>query len=149
MVISLTGLLFDLTMASIKNLLLQTHLNQTIIALNSTSIFSVSTPSTTYRTVRNMANIDRPSFIAELLSVSEFLSVEKANQFHDFLHTVLDKHSALSLQKVITHDSSPWFELIRDELLKANREGRQAERKWRNTKLTIFKYLYRQARHKV
>ena len=37
-VISLTGLLFDLMMTSIENLLLQTHLNQTTIALNSTSI---------------------------------------------------------------------------------------------------------------
>ena len=59
-VISLTGLLFDLTMTSIENLLLQTHLNQTIIALNT---------STLYRTARNIANIDRPSFIAELSSV--------------------------------------------------------------------------------
>ena len=38
-VISLTGSLFDLTMTSIENLLLQTHLNQTTIALNPTSIF--------------------------------------------------------------------------------------------------------------
>ena len=38
-VISLTGMLFDLTTTSMKNLLLQTHLNQTIIALNSTSMF--------------------------------------------------------------------------------------------------------------
>ena len=38
-VVSLTGLLFDLTMTPIGNLLLQTHLNQTIIALNPTSIF--------------------------------------------------------------------------------------------------------------
>ena len=38
-VISLTGLLFDLTMKSIENLLLQTHFNQTTIALNPTSIF--------------------------------------------------------------------------------------------------------------
>ena len=36
--ISLTGLLFDLTMTSMKNLLLQTHLNQTIIAINPTSM---------------------------------------------------------------------------------------------------------------
>ena len=36
---SLTGLLFVLTMTSIKSLLLQTHLNQTIIALNPTSMF--------------------------------------------------------------------------------------------------------------
>ena len=33
-IISLTGSLFDLTLTSIENLLLQTHLNQTIIALN-------------------------------------------------------------------------------------------------------------------
>ena len=33
------GLLFDLTMTSIENLLLQTHLNQTIIAINPTSMF--------------------------------------------------------------------------------------------------------------
>ena len=45
---------------------------------------SVSKPSTLYRTVRNIANIDRPSFIAELSSVSEFTSVENANQFCDF-----------------------------------------------------------------
>ena len=52
---------------------------------------SVSKPSTSYRTVRNMANIDRPSFNAELSSVSEFSSVEKANQVCNFLHTVLEQ----------------------------------------------------------
>ena len=110
---------------------------------------SVVKPSTLYRTVRNIANIDRPSFIAELSSVSEFSSVENANQFCDFLHTVLDKHAPPSLRKVITHSSSPWFESIRDELSIAKRERRQAERKWRKTKLTIFKDLYGQAKHKV
>ena len=110
---------------------------------------SVSKPSTLYRTVRNIANIDRPSFIAELSSVSEFSSVENANQFCDFLRTVLDKHAPPSLRKVITHSSYPWFESIRDELFIAKRERRQAERKWRNTKLTIFKDLYGQAKHKV
>ena len=110
---------------------------------------SVSKPSTLYRTVRNIANIDHPSFIAELYSVSEFSSVEKANQYSDFLRTVLDKHAHPSLPNVITHNSSPWLELIRDELFMAKRERRQAERKWRNTKLTIFKDLYRQAKHKV
>ena len=47
------------------------------------SYFIVSVPksSTTHRTVRNMANIDRPSFITELSSVSEFSSVEKVNQY--------------------------------------------------------------------
>ena len=109
----------------------------------------VSKPSTLYRTVRNIANIDRPSFIAELSSVSEFSSVENAYQFCDFLHTVIDKHAPTSLRKVITHNSSPWFELIRDDLLLAKRKRRQAERWWGNTKLTIFKDLYGQAKHKV
>ena len=96
-----------------------------------------------------MANIDRPSFIAELSSASEFSSVEKANQYCDFLRTVLDKHAPPSLQNVINHYSSPWFQSIRDELFIAKRERRQAERKWRNTKLAILKDLYRHAKHKV
>ena len=106
---------------------------------------SVSKPSTLYRTGRNIANIDRPSFIAELSSVSEFSSVENANQFCDFLRNVLYKHAPPSLRKVITHSSSPWFESIRDELFIAKRKMRQAERKWRNIKLTIFKDLYGQS----
>ena len=96
-----------------------------------------------------MANIDRPSFIAELSSVSEFSSVEKANQFCDFLRTVLDMHAPPSLREVVNHNSSPWCESIRDYLFIAKRERHQAERKWGNTKLTIFKDLYRHAKHKV
>ena len=68
---------------------------------------SVSKPSTLYRTVRNIANIDRPSFIVELSTVSEFLSVEKVNQFCNFSRTIQDKHAYPSLRKIITHNSSP------------------------------------------
>ena len=110
---------------------------------------SVSVPSTLCRSVKNIANIDRTSFIAELSSVSEFSSVESANQLCDFLRTVQNKHVPPSLRKVITHNFSPWFESIRDELFMARRERRQAERKWRNTKLTTFKDLYGQAKHNV
>ena len=85
-----------------------------------------------------MANIDRPSFSAELSNVSDFSSVEKANQYCDFLRTALDKHAPPSLRNVITHNSSPRFESTRDELFIAKRERRQEERKWRNTNLTIF-----------
>ena len=96
-----------------------------------------------------MANIECSSFIAVLPNVSEFSSVENPNQFCDFLCTVLDKHAPNYQQKVITHNSSPWFEPIRYELCMAKREIRQAERKWRNTKLTIFKDLQRQAKYKA
>ena len=70
-----------------------------------------------------MTNVDCASFIADLSSVSEYSSVEKANQYCDFLRTVLDMHAPPSLQKVITHNSSPWFESIRDELFKAKKEN--------------------------
>ena len=96
-----------------------------------------------------MGNIDRPPFIAEFTSVSDFSSIKKANQYCDFLRTVLDKHAPPSPRKVINHNSSSWFESIREELLIAKRERRQAERKWRNTKLTIFKDVYRQAKHNI
>ena len=69
-----------------------------------------------------MANIDRPSFIAELSSVSEFSSVEKTNQYCHFSRTVLDKHAPPSLRKVINHNSSPWFLSMRDELCLAKGE---------------------------
>ena len=89
-------------------------------------------------TVRNIANIDRPSFLAELSSVSDLSSIENANQFCDFLHTLLDKHAPPYLRKVTTHISSPWFESIRDELFIAKRERRQAMRKFEEHKVSYF-----------
>ena len=98
--------------------------------------------------MENIANIDCPSFNAELSSVSEFSSAEKANQFCDSLRTELDKHAPPSLQKAITHNSSPWFQSIR-ELFIAKIERHQADRKWGDKKLTILKDLYRQEKDKV
>ena len=105
------------------------------------SYVSISRLSTIYRADRNVAHIDRPSFIAELSSLSKFSSVDRTNQYCDILCTVLDNHAPTSLWKVVNHNYSPLIELIRDELFKGKRERRQAERKWRNTKLTIFKDL--------
>ena len=76
-----------------------------------------------------MANIDSPSFIVELSSATEFSSVERANQYCDILRNVLDKHAPPTQRKVINHNSSPWFESTRDELFRAERQRRQAERK--------------------
>ena len=55
---------------------------------------SVSRSSNLYRTVGNMANIDHPT------NVSEFSSVERANQYSDYLLTVQDKHARPSLRKL-------------------------------------------------
>ena len=92
----MTGLLFDLTMTSIENLLLQTHLNETTIALNPTSIF------------QSLSLLPYTGLLGTLLRL-QTSSVT--------LRSVLNKHAPPSLRKVITHSSSPWFESIRDELL--------------------------------
>ena len=136
-------------MTSIKKYIVTDSLESDHYCTKSYFNVLVSKTSTLYRAARNIAKIYRPSFIAELSGVSEFSSVENANQFCDFLRTVIDKHAPPSLRKVIIHNSSPWFESMRDELSIAKRKRRQAERKWRNTKFTIFKDLYRQAKHKV
>ena len=98
-------------------------------------------------TVWNMASNDRPSFIAELSSASEFSSVEKANQYCDFLRTLQDMHAPPSLRNDIAHNSSLRFQSIRVELFIVKKERRHAERKLRNPKVTIFKDLYGQAKH--
>ena len=75
---------------------------------------SVYETSTLCRTIRNMANIDRPSFIVDLSCVSVFSSAENANLYCDFLRTVLDKHAPPSPRTVMNHNCYPWFESIRD-----------------------------------
>ena len=87
--------------------------------------------------------------VDEHSSVSKFLSAEKANHYSDILRTVLEKHAPTFRRKCKNHISSLWFESIRDGLFMAKRERRQRERKLKNTKLTIFKDLYRQAKHNV
>ena len=82
---------------------------------------TVSKPSTLYRTVRNIANIDRPSFIADVSSVSEFSSVEKANQFCDFLRTVLDMHAPPSCPWSTMECSQPAAWTTNRSLLVASR----------------------------
>ena len=118
-----------------KNLLLQTHLSQTIIALNPNSMFQSLSLLTYTGPLGTLLTLTVHHL---MLNFPVFSSVEKANQLCDFLRTVLDKHVPHSLRKVITHNSSPSIESIRDEFFIARRERCQAERKWRNTKLTIF-----------
>ena len=62
---------------------------------------------------------------------------------------MLDKHAPAAKSRVTERMSSPWFGLFREDLLEAKRIRRQAERKWRNTNLTVFKDLYKKAKHHV
>ena len=79
---------------------------------------SVSKSSTIYWTVRNIANIVRPSFINDPLIASVIIFLWQTSTV-TFLRTVLDRHAPPFLRKVINHNSSPLFESISDEILKA------------------------------
>ena len=104
---------------------------------------SVARSCPVYRYVRNIRGIDRSAFVAdletELVGIGHSLS---ADQYNVTLLSVLDKHAPAAKSRVTERMSSPWFGLVREDLLEAKRSRRQAERKWRNTNLTVFKDLY-------
>ena len=82
----------------------------------------------------------------ELVGIGHSLS---ADQYNVTLLSVLDKHAPAAKSRVTERMSSPWFGLVREDLLESKRIRRQAERKWRNTNLTVFKDLYKKAKHHV
>ena len=123
----------------IKDLLLQTHLNQTIIALNPTSMFQSLSLLPYTGLLGTLLKLTAHHLLLNFPVFQCFHLLKNASLFSDFLRTLIDKYAPPSLRKVITHNSSPWFESIRGDLFIAKRKRRQAERKWRNTKLTIFK----------
>ena len=138
----------NLSFQSMENLLLQTHLNHTIIALNPTSTF-LSLSLLPYAGLFGTWLALTVHHILLNITVFQSFHLLKRRTSTVTLRNVLNKHSPTSLRKVINHKSSPWFESIRDELFIAKREKHQAVCKWRNTKLTTFKDLYRHAKHKV
>ena len=107
------GSLFDLTMTSIKNQLLQTHLNQTIIALNPTSMFQSLSLLPNTGLLGTLLTLTVHHLMLNFPVLQSFHLLKRRNSTVNFF-TLLDKHAPPSLQKVITHNSSPWYESIRD-----------------------------------
>ena len=132
-----------------KNLLLQTHLNQTIIALNPTSVFQSLSHLPNTRKLGTWLILTVHHSMLNFPVFQSFHLLKRRTSSVKFLRTVQDKHAPPSLQKVIKHNYFPLSESIRDVLYIARRERGQAEMKWRNAKLTIYKELYRKSKHKV
>ena len=68
----------------IQYLLSQTHLKQTIVALNIFINASLTTPSITYWAVKNISRVDHLSLIDELSIMSGSLSVDTPNEPYEF-----------------------------------------------------------------
>ena len=131
-----------------QNQLFQTHLNQTIIALSATSMFQ----SLGFLPHAGLLGTWQTLTVHRLLMNLPVYQNFHLLKFRRICVTVLtaqDKQSPPSLRKAKNHNTTPWYESIRNEPLMANRERRQAYRILGSTKLTISKDLYRQTKHKV
>ena len=104
------------------------------------------------RIVRNIRSIDRCSFKKDLtseISASPSPTADNADAYVTSLRAVLDKHAPTAKRTVRDRSSSPWFCVLGNDLLNAKRARRSAERRWRDTGLTIFNDLYIKAKHTV
>ena len=77
-------------MTSIENLLLQTHLNQTTIALNPTSIFQSLGLLPYTGLLGTLLTLTAHHLLLNFPVFQSFHLLKNANQFCDFLRTALD-----------------------------------------------------------
>jgi len=66
------------------------------------------------------------------------------NCYNDGLNLVLDSHAPLVTRSVRDRSSAPW---LSDQVRNARRKRRQAEQRWRKSKLTVHKEIYIQERN--
>ena len=89
---------------------------------------------------RNLKTINLDEFRADAataLNVSDTSSVESYNET---LKLVLDKHAPIISRQITKRQYSPWYST---EVKAATSERRKAERKWKNTELTIDMQIFK------
>lgn len=103
-------------------------------------------------TFRKIKDIDPIAFgdditSSVLASPNTFASADDlVDSYNKVLTTLLEKHAPQKTKKFSIHPKSPWFN---STIGKAKRERRKAERKWRKTKLTIDKEIFRESHEQV
>ena len=66
--------------------------------------------------------------------------------YNSTLTGILDKHAPVKTRKVTIHPHAPW---LTDSIKEIKRDKRKAERKWRQTGLTIHREIYTDLRNKM
>ena len=69
--------------------------------------------------------------------------------FNNALTSVLDSHAPVRQRKIRDGRPTPWYSSIAHKLCLLKREHRQAERRWRASRLTVHKQIYDIAKTKV
>ena len=73
-------------------------------------------------------------------------TTELADMYDDILAGLLDKHAPVVHRRLKVRTNAPWHS---DEIREAKRRRRQAERKWRKTKLEVDRQIYRESSRAV
>ena len=105
--------------------------------------------SKNYREARNVSSIDREAFRDDISRTISPASCQSADDLGTALVAVMDNHAPAVLKEIKQTKSDPWYPSIKDELRDAKQRRRQAERKWLNSGLTIFKQIYSKAKNFV
>ena len=99
---------------------------------------------------RKIHAMDREAFkkdVKEALSLSEDKDLDLLfNHYNTTLMKILDKHAPVRKMKIHAREKTPW---MTEEIKEARRIRRQAERRWRKTKLTVHRQIYKQKRQIV
>lgn len=69
-----------------------------------------------------------------------------AVQYNDVLSSILDSHAPKQTKSFVIRNHSPWYN---EDIKKAKQARRQAERRWRKSKLSVHLEIFRNCQHKV
>ena len=106
---------------------------------------AVSASKVTHAEFRKLKAINKQQFLEDIRNSSLYRDPpntldELVECYNNTLRSVLDKHAPVRARHLKSQSRPPWFN---DEIVKARRERRRAERKWRaswlNSDLTVFK----------
>jgi hypothetical protein len=98
-----------------------------------------------------LKRIDMDKFAQDIRSSSLFSSTytdvnQFAEAYNQVLSELLEKHAPLQQKTITLHPSAPWYT---DEIKEAKQERRQADRKWRQSGLTVHKQIFQELKIKV
>ena len=107
----------------------------------------LSRPKKTPRLIetRKMRSINLNEFKSDLSAALSHCEPNIDN-YDNTLREVLDKHAPSVSRRVTARVSAPWMS---EEILEARKQRRQAERRWRASRLTVHKQIYVQQRQSV
>ena len=94
---------------------------------------------------RNYKKIDITAFKNDLINSELFTTTsndpdELAKIYSDTLTKIIDKHAPQKTRTITIRPLAPWYN---DNVHDCRKEVRKAERRWRRTRLTVHKQIYR------